>query len=329
MKDKKVYITREITGKAIDYLAERCSLEVSPEDRPLTREELLRNVRGKDAVLTMLNDRVDAELMEAAGGQVRIFANYAVGYNNIDVAAATERGIFISNTPDVLTDATADIAWSLLMAAARRVVDGDRVTRRGDFIGWEPLFMLGMDIVGRTIGIIGAGRIGQAVARRARGFDMKVIYTANSPKAEFEKATGATYARLDDLVREADFITLHLPLTEKTRHLIGEREFGMMKKTAVLVNTARGPIVDEKALAGALRSGRIFAAGLDVYEREPEVEPGLLDLDNVVLCPHLGSATFETRDRMGIMAADNIIAALKGETPPQCLNPGAAANRPG
>jgi glyoxylate reductase len=327
MNGGKVYITRAITKKATEYLAEHCSVEVSSEDRPLTREELLHNVRGMDAVLTMLNDRVDAGLMDAAGSQVRIFANYAVGYNNIDIAAATERGICVANTPDVLTDATADIAWALLMAAARRVVDGDRVTRRGDFTGWAPLFMLGVDIVGKTLGIIGPGRIGQAVARRARGFDMKILYTANGPKPEFEKATGASFSGLDNLVRESDFITLHLPLTSKTHHLIGEREFGMMKKTAVLVNAARGPIVDEKALADALRSGRIFAAGLDVYEREPEVEPGLLGLDNVVLCPHLGSATFEARDKMGIMAADNILAALKGEFPPQCLNPEASGRK--
>jgi glyoxylate reductase len=327
MKEKKVYITRAITKKATDYLAGSCSVEVGAEDRPLTREELLQNVRGKDAVLTMLNDKVDAELMDAAGGQIRIFANYAVGYNNIDIAAATQRGIFVSNTPDVLTDATADIAWALLMAAARRVVDGDRVTRRGDFIGWSPLFMLGVDIVGKTLGIIGAGRIGQAVARRARGFDMKVIYTATGPKPDFEKATGASFSGLDKLIEESDFITLHLPLTPATHHLIGAREFGMMKKTAVLVNAARGPIVDEKALADALRAGRIFAAGLDVYEREPEVEPGLLDLDNVVLSPHLGSATFEARDNMGIMAADNILAAMKGEVPPQCLNPEAAGRK--
>jgi glyoxylate reductase len=327
MKEKKVYITRAITRKATDYLADQFSVEVSAEDRPLTREELLQGVRGKDAVLTMLNDKVDSELMDAAKGQIRIFANYAVGYNNIDVVAATERGIFISNTPDVLTDATADIAWSLLLAAARRIVDGDRVTRRGDFTGWSPLFMLGVDVVGKTIGIIGAGRIGQAVARRARGFDMKVIYTANNPRPEFERAAGAVFVDLDSLIKESDFISLHLPLAPATHHLLGAREFGMMKRTAVLVNTARGPIVDEKALADALRSGRIFAAGLDVYEREPEVEPELLDLDNVVLCPHLGSATFDTRDRMGIMAADNILAAMSGRVPPQCVNPEAAKNR--
>jgi glyoxylate reductase len=324
MKEKKVYITRAITKKAMDYLAERCSVEVNTEDRPLTRGELLLNVKGKDAVLTMLNDGVDAELLDAAGAQLRIIANYAVGYNNIDVAAATQKGVFISNTPDVLTDATADMAWALLMAAARRVVDGDRVTRRGDFIGWSPLFMLGVDIVGRTLGIIGAGRIGQAMARRARGFDMKIMYMANNRRPEFEKETGAVFTDLDNLIKESDFISLHLPLTPATRHLIGAREFGMMKKTAVLVNAARGPIIDEKALADALRSRRIFAAGLDVYEREPQVEPGLLDLDNVVLCPHLGSATFDTRDNMGIMAADNILAALSGDVPPQCLNPAVA-----
>jgi glyoxylate reductase len=327
MKDKKVYITRAITKRAVDFLAASCSVEVSGADRPLSREELIEGVRGKDALLTMLNDNIDAELMDAAGPRLRIIANYAVGYNNIDITAATHRGIFVSNTPDALTDATADIAWALLMAAARRLVDGDRVTRRGGFTGWAPLFMLGVDIVGKTLGIIGPGRIGQAVARRAGGFDMKVLYTGNRPRPDFEQAAGASFADLDTLIRESDFISLHLPLTSATHHLIGEREFGMMKRTAVLVNAARGPIVDEKALADALRSGRIFAAGLDVYEREPEVERALLELDNVVLSPHLGSATFEARDNMGLMAARNILAALRGEIPPQGLNPEAAGRR--
>jgi len=327
MSRHAVLITRMIPEKAVAYLKEQCDVEVNPHDRPLTRDELLAAAKGKHAVMTMLTDPVNAELMVAAGPQCKIIANYAVGFNNMDIAAATERGIFLSNTPDVLTDATADMAWALMLAVARRVVEGDKVTRAGQFVGWSPLYMLGPEVTGKTLGIVGAGRIGQATAKRATGFNMKVVYTANSAKPEFEKATGATYLPLDDLLRTADFISLHVPLTPKTKYLIGEREFGIMKKTAILVNTARGPVVDEKALAKALQTGQIWGAGLDVYEREPIVEDALLGLHNAVLVPHLGSATFETRENMGFMAADNILKALGGEVPPQCLNPEAAGKR--
>lgn len=327
MSRHAVLITRMIPEKAVAYLKEQCDVEVNPHDRPLTRDELLAAAKGKHAVMTMLTDPVNAELMDAAGPQCKIIANYAVGFNNMDIAAATERGIFLSNTPDVLTDATADMAWALMLAVARRVVEGDKVTRAGQFVGWSPLYMLGPEVTGKTLGIVGAGRIGQATAKRATGFNMKVVYTANSAKPEFEKATGATYLPLDDLLRTADFISLHVPLTPKTKYLIGEREFGIMKKTAILVNTARGPVVDEKALAKALQTGQIWGAGLDVYEREPIVEDALLGLHNAVLAPHLGSATFETRENMGFMAADNILKALGGEVPPQCLNPEAAGKR--
>jgi lactate dehydrogenase-like 2-hydroxyacid dehydrogenase len=324
MKDHKVYITRMIPERALRLLQGHYSVEVNNEDRPLRREELLDKVRGRHGVMTMLNDMVNDELMDAAGSQCRIFANYAVGVNNIDIPSASQRGIFISNTPDVLTDATADMAWALLLATARRIAEGDRIIRSGGFIGWSPLFMLGVEVTGKTLGIVGAGRIGQAVARRASGFDMKILYTANSPKTDFEKTTGASFIGLDSLLELSDFVSLHVPLTPVTHHLISEHEFGIMKETAILINTSRGPVVDEKALAEALRTGQIRGAGLDVYEREPEVEKGLLDLDNAVLCPHLGSATRETRERMGLMAAENILAALCGEMPPQCLNPEAA-----
>jgi glyoxylate reductase len=327
MKENKVYITRRITQKAMDYLSEYCSVELNMEERPLSEAELMDRFRDRNAVLTMLNDRIDSKLMDAAGGRLRIIANYAVGYNNIDIEAATQRGIFVSNTPDVLTDATADMAWALLLAASRRLRDGDRMMRMGDFTGWAPLMLLGVGVAGKTIGIVGSGRIGLAVAKRARGFDMNILYTSRNPRPEFETAVGATFVGLDDLLKKSDFITLHLPLSSSTLHMIGEREFGLMKKNAVFVNTARGPIVDEKALAAALRAGRIFSAGLDVYEREPKVDRDLLGLDNVFLCPHLGSATFDARDSMGIMAADNIKAALRGDIPPQCLNPEAAKNR--
>ena len=327
MKKYMAYITRMVPEKVILHLKEHCDVGVNQEDRPLDRIELLKAVKGMHAVMTMLNDKVDTELMDRAGSQCRIISNYAVGYNNIDVPAATERGIYISNTPDVLTDSTADMAWALLLAAARRVVEGDRTTRSGGFKGWSPLFMLGVEVSGKTLGIVGAGRIGQAIVRRAQGFGMRILYTANNPRPDFEIATGATFVGLNTLLSESDFISLHVPLTEQTHHMIGPGEFAIMKESAILINTARGPVVDEKALADALRIGEIRAAGLDVYEREPEVEKDLLSLDNVVLCPHLGSSTLETRERMGLMAADNIIAALRGEVPPQCLNP--AAGNPG
>jgi lactate dehydrogenase-like 2-hydroxyacid dehydrogenase len=327
MKEHAIFITRMIPDKAVAYLREHCDVEVNPHDRPLTKDELFSGVAGKHAVMTMLTDPVNGELMDAAGPQCRIIANYAVGYNNMDLAAASERGIFLSNTPDVLTDATADMAWALMLAVARRVVEGDKVTRAGQFVGWSPLFMLGPEVSGKTLGIVGAGRIGQATAKRAHGFNMKVVYTANSPKPEFEKATGASFLPLDDLLKSADFISLHVPLTPKTKYLIGEREFGLMKKTAILVNTARGPVIDEKALATALQGGQIWGAGLDVYEREPIVEAGLLGLQNAVLAPHLGSSTFETRENMGLMAANNVLRALRGDIPPQCLNPEAANKR--
>jgi len=327
MAKPTVYVTKQVPETAIRMLAKQCEVEVNPEDRSLTREELLAKVKGKNAVMTMLSDTIDATVLDEVGSYCTIIANYAVGYNNIDIPAATERGIFATNTPDVLTDATADMAWALLLAVARRVVEGDRFTRAGKFKGWGSLMLLGMEVTGKTLGVIGAGRIGQAFAKRAHGFNMKILYTANKPKPEFEAQIGAKFADRDTLLREADFVSLHVPLTPATRHLIGEREFGLMKESAILINTARGPVVDEKALVRALKEKRIWGAGLDVFEREPELEPGLMELDNVVIPPHLGSATIETRDKMGILAAENILAALAGKVPPNCLNPEAKGKR--
>lgn len=320
MSKANVYVTRRLPEAALELLSRHTAMEVNPEERSLTREELLAKVRGRDAVLCLLTDRIDEEVMAAAGPGCKIFANYAVGYNNIDVAAATRRGIIITNTPDVLTDATADMAWTLLLAVARRVVEGDRVNRSGQFKGWEPLFMLGREVSGKTLGIIGAGRIGQAVARRGSGFDMKIIYSANGSKPEFEAATGARYVEKEQLLKEADFVSIHVPLTSDTHHLIGERELAMMKPTAILINTARGPVVDEKALVVALKARQIWGAGLDVFEREPVLEPRLAELSNVVIPPHLGSATEETRARMGLVAVENILAVLAGRIPPNGLN---------
>lgn len=320
MTRARVYVTRRLPEAALELLSRHTDMEVNPGERSLTRQELLGKVRGRDAVLCLLTDTIDDEVLAAAGPQCRIFANYAVGYNNIDVAAATRRGIIIANTPDVLTDATADLAWALLLAVARRVAEGDKANRSGLFKGWEPLFMLGREVSGKILGIIGAGRIGQAVARRGCGFAMKVIYSASRPNPEFEAATGARFVAREELLREADFVSLHVPLTPATYHLIGERELAMMKPTAILINTARGPVVDEKALVAALRTGRIWGAGLDVFEREPVLEPGLAELPNAVILPHLGSATEETRTRMGLVAVENILAALDGRTPPNGVN---------
>jgi lactate dehydrogenase-like 2-hydroxyacid dehydrogenase len=294
---------------------------INPEDRVLSRDELAANAQGKDAVLCLLTDAIDDELM-AALPTVKIFANYAVGFDNIDVEAATRRKIAVTNTPGVLTGTTADLAWALLMSAARRVVDSDKYTRAGQFKGWGPMMYLGVDIHYKTLGIVGMGRIGQAVAWRSRGFDMKVLYTDRKRiSLELEKMLRVTFVTLDELLRESDFVSLHVPLRRTTRHLIGKKQLEMMKKTAVLVNTSRGPVVDERALVEALKNQVIFAAGLDVYENEPVLAPGLVGLDNVVVVPHIGSASIDTRSKMATMAAENIMAFFRGEKPPNILNP--------
>ena len=310
-----VYVTRLLPRPVMEKLGEICAYEVNAEPRPATREELLRGVRGRDAVLCLLNDRIDAEVYDAAGPQCRLFANYGVGYNNIDVPEARRRSIWVTNTPDVLNDATADLAWALLFAASRRVAEGDRLMRSGTF-SWEPEFMLGADITGRTLGVIGAGRIGRNFARKSRGFDMKVLYSGRHPSPEFEAETGGRFVPLDELLGASDFVSLHVPLTSETRHLIGERELALMKRSAILINTSRGPVVDEKALVRALEACVIRGAGLDVFENEPDTAPGLRELDNVVMTPHIGSATVETRNNMGLVAVRNIAAALEGREPP-------------
>jgi glyoxylate reductase len=260
---------------------------------------------------------IDKEVIDNASG-VKIFANYAVGFNNIDISEAKSRGVFVTNTPDVLTDTTADLAWALLFAAARRVVESDKFMRSGKFEKWSSKLLLGQDITGKTLGIIGLGKIGKAFGKKSIGFEMNILYYNRSRDEEFEQKYGAEYVDMDTLLKESDFISIHLPLTDETIHFIGKNEFNKMKKTAILVNTARGPIIDEKALVEALKSRRILAAGLDVYEREPEFEMELKDLDNVVMLPHIGSATAETRTNMALMAAQNIVEVLNGNRP---LNP--------
>ncbi|MGQ0645699.1 MAG: 2-hydroxyacid dehydrogenase [Elusimicrobiota bacterium] len=310
-----VYVTRRIPEPGLDLLRRRFDVEVSPHDRPLSREELLTAVKGRAAVLTQLVDKVDKEFFEAARG-VRVVANYAVGYDNIDLAAARRAGAVVTNTPGVLTRATAELAWALLFAAARRVAEGDVLTRSGGFRGWGPMLLLGTDVSGKTLGIVGAGRIGTAMALMSKGFGMNVLYSGRSRNETLEKELGARKTGLEDLLRESDFVSVHARLTAETRGLIGKAQLAMMKPTAVLINTARGPVVDEAALVDALRSGRLFAAGLDVYEKEPSLAPGLAELPNAVLLPHAGSATVEARERMSLLAAENIAAVLEGRAPP-------------
>ncbi len=316
-----VFITRKIPEEGVKILKKVCQkVEVNPHDRPLTYDELLKEVKGRDAILTMLSDRIDARLMQEAA-TLKIVANYAVGYDNIDVRAATVKGVVVTNTPGVLTDSTADMAWALLFSVTRRIVEGDRLTRAGQFTGWAPMMLLGGDLAGKTLGIIGAGRIGTAMAMRSRGWCMKVFYmTQSSVNAVLEEMLGAKRVDLETLLRESDFISLHTPLSEKTRHLIGAKELSLMKRTVYLINTGRGAVIDEEALVQALRNRQIAGAGLDVYEEEPKIKPGLAELDNVVLAPHLGSATVETRTKMSLMAAENIIAVLHKQKPPNCVN---------
>jgi lactate dehydrogenase-like 2-hydroxyacid dehydrogenase len=274
---------------------------------------------GTDAVVCLLGTKVNAEFLDRAP-KLRAVSNVAVGYDNIDVAECTRRGVFATNTPDVLTEATADLAWALLLAAARRVPEGDRYVRSGEWKRWDWTLMRGADVHGRTLGILGAGRIGQATGHRAVGFSMQVLYASRERKLLFEHTTMARRVDFRTLLRESDFLSIHVPLSPRTRHLIGARELAMMKPGAILINTARGPIVDEAALARALTSGRLAAAGLDVFEREPQVHPGLLKLENVALLPHVGSATDTARRKMLETALRNCLAALRGEVPPNALN---------
>lgn len=321
MKRKwNVFVTRMLPEPAINYLKEYCEVEINSQDRVLSKAELLAAVKGRHAVLSQLTDIIDDAVFEAAGPQCKIFANYAVGYDNVDLEAATRRGVMITNTPDVLTDATADLAWTLLFSTARRVVEADDFLRKGKYQGWGPMLLLGMEITGKTLGVIGTGRIGQNFASKAKAFSMKILYNDINRNPEFEKITGATYADKETLLKEADFVSLHVPLLPATRHFIGAPEFHLMKNTAILINTSRGPVVNEPELVAALKSGEIWGAGLDVFENEPELAPGLAELKNVVILPHVASATVETRSNMGLVAARNIVAAVQGEVPQNLIN---------
>ena len=316
----KVLVTARMPEEILSLIGRDHQVESYAADPPLDRQKLLRRIADQEGLLCTITDRIDAEVLDSAPA-LKVIANYGVGFEHIDLDAATRRGIAVTNTPGVLTETTADLAFALILATARRVVAGDGRVREGKFQYWAPLLFLGQEVNGKTLGIIGMGRIGQAVARRAAGFGMPRLYhsrTRLTPVAEQE--LGASWQPLETLLREADFVTLHVPLTPDTRHLIGHRELELMKDSAYLINTARGPVVDEAALVTALRQGQIRGAGLDVYENEPELSPGLAGLENVVLLPHLGSATVETRTRMALMAAENLLAGLRGDPPPNCLN---------
>ena len=310
---EKVLVTREIPAAGLRPL-EDFDLTVLPEAPP-ERDELLEAARGAVGVLSNVTEKIDAEFMDAAGDGLRVIANMAVGYDNVDVEAAKERGIAVTNTPGVLDETTADTAFMLLLAAARRLGESERTLRAGNWEWWGPKLFVGVDVWGKKLGIVGMGRIGQAVARRGKGFGMEILYHNRSRKEDAEKELDARHVELDELLVTADFVSIHTPLTDETQHLIGARELDKMKPTAVLVNTSRGPVVDEEALADALADGHIFAAGLDVYENEPRVHPKLLELENAVLAPHIGSGSAETRDRMAVLAAENIVAVLSGEGP--------------
>ncbi|MGQ9472703.1 MAG: 2-hydroxyacid dehydrogenase [Candidatus Caldatribacteriaceae bacterium] len=322
MKRYRVWVTHPIPDEGLAILRPFCELEVGDFKRALTKEEFLKNISGKEGVLTFLSDIIDGKVMEASKGKLRVISNYAAGVNNIDIQEATRRGIMVTNTPDVLTETTADFVFALLLAVARRVVEADAFVRSGKFQGWDPFLLLGDDVYGKRLGIVGLGRIGKAVARRALGFSMTVWYYSRTPiPEEEENRLGLCYAPLTELLRWADFVSLHVPLTPATYHLIGEKELRMMKPNAYLINTSRGPVIDEKVLVQALREGWIRGAALDVFEREPEAEKELLTLSNVVLAPHIGSASIATRTKMAVMAAENLLQALQGEIPSYLVNP--------
>ncbi|MGN6378458.1 MAG: 2-hydroxyacid dehydrogenase [Gaiellales bacterium] len=313
----RIVVTRRIPEPALELLHAEHEVWLSPHDRPMSTAELYPAVAGADAVVTLLHDRVDSAFLDAAGPQLRVVANVAVGYDNIDVPACAERGVIATNTPGVLTEATADLAFSLVLMTTRRLGEGERLVRSGQTWSWSMFFMLGAGLQDKLLGIVGLGQIGTATARRARAFGMRVAYTGRR-RADpgIEQELDATYmASLDELLGMSDVVSLHCPLTPDTHHLIDERRLRLMRPAAYLVNTTRGPVVDEQALVDALRTGVIAGAGLDVFEREPEVHPGLLGLENAVLLPHLGSATVETRTAMGVLAARNALAVLAGEPP--------------
>jgi glyoxylate reductase len=325
----KVYVTRELPERGLKTIKERFDAEVWPEYAPPPKKTIIEKAKDVDALATLLSDKIDAEVFDAAP-KLKMIAQLAVGFDNVDVQEATKRGIYVSNTPEVLTDTTADFAWTLLMALARRVVEADKYVRMGKWeVGWHPAMLQGRDVYGATMGIVGAGRIGYAVAKRATGFSMKILFYDVIPRPEMEKDFGAKKVDLDELLKQSDFVSVHVPLMKETHHLINAEKLRLMKKTAYLINNSRGPVVDEKALYEALNEGRIAGAGLDVFEQEPtSLANPLLKLDNVVVAPHISSASYETRSKMAEMVADNLIAFFEGKKPPNLINPDVLKVRP-
>ena len=320
----KVYVTRMIPQAGIEKLKEKgYDVTINPDDQALDTSELIDALKGKgyDAVLCLLTDHVNAEVLDAAGSNCRIFANYAVGYDNIDVKAASERNIVITNTPGILTESVAEHTFALMLAISRRIAEADRFVRAGKYKGWAPKLLLGNDVSGKIIGIVGLGRIGSRVAHHAAGgFDARIIYHDLTRNEEFEKSVGAVYREtLEELLGEADYVSLHVPLLPQTKHLINAEKLKLMKHSAYLINTSRGPVIDEAALVHALKKKEIKGAALDVFEDEPELKPGLAELDNVILTPHIASGTEETRNKMAELVAENIIASLSGQKPPNLL----------
>ena len=321
MSKPKVFVTRLIPEKGLEVVRDFCDVDLWVEELPPRREDLLEHIHGVDGLLCLLTDKIDGEVMDEAGPQLKVISNHAVGFDNIDVPAATARRIPVGNTPDVLTDATADFAFALMMAVARRIPESERYVHAAKWKTWGPMTLLGVDIKGATLGLVGFGRIGKAVARRAMGFDMRVIYYDPSEKKP-DPNLNATPVDFETLLRESDFLSLHTPLTPDTRYLIDAEALSKMKPNAVLVNTARGPIVDPQALYEALKENRIFGAGLDVTDPEPlPLDSPLLTLDNIVVVPHVASASTTSREQMSWMAAQNLVAGLKGERLPNCVNP--------
>jgi glyoxylate reductase len=321
MPKPKIYVTRKLPERGLQIIRKHFDMEVWPEYAPPPKKTIIEKTKNVDALATLLSDKIDAEVFNAAP-RLKIVSQLAVGYDNIDTTEATKRGIYVTNTPEVLTDTTADFAWALLMALARRVIEADKYVRTGQWkVGWHPDMMTGRDIYNATIGVVGAGRIGYAVAKRATGFSMKILFYDVVPRPEIEKDFGAKKVDLDTLLKESDFVSIHVPLMKETQHLINEQKLKLMKKTAYLINNSRGPVVDEKALYKALKEGWIAGAGLDVFEQEPTpADNPLLKLDNVAVAPHISSASIETRSKMGEMVAENLVAFFEGKKPPNLLN---------
>ncbi len=320
----RIFITRPIPEAGIKMLTAKgyeVVINLGAKDRPATKDEIITGVKGADALLSILTEKIDAEIMDMGLPTLKIIANYAVGFDNIDLAAAKDRNLMVTNTPGVLTNTVAEHAFALMLSISHRIAEADRFSRAGKYTAWGPQLLLGTDLSGKTLGVVGLGRIGSRVAYHGvRGFDMKVIYTDPKPNPEFEKEFGATYtATVDELLPQCDFISIHVPLLDSTHHLMNEARFNMMKKSAYLINTSRGPIIDEKALAVALSAGLIRGAAIDVFEFEPEITPELKSLENIILTPHIASATEETRNKMSELAAVNIIEVLEGRTPPNLV----------